>query len=200
MLNRVRKSLSPEGLLVETSGPYTNQAAVLVALTNESDDPNILLTKRAEHLSSHSGEVSFPGGKWEDNDENLLITALRESEEEIGLNPDSVEMLASLKPRLTRGGMKVTPFVGIVPSDIELIPNPGELDAIFRVPISFFLADQRIRTDLYQFGDREFWAPAYHFDGFEIWGFTAKVLVSLLNQVFQAGINLENPAPLKVYN
>ena len=80
-----------------------------------------------------------------------------------------------------------------------MIPNPAELDAVFHVPVSFFLADQRIRTDFYRLQNREFWAPAYHFDGFEIWGFTAGVLVALLNQVYQAGIEVDNPAPIRIY-
>ncbi|TQV66130.1 CoA pyrophosphatase [Exilibacterium tricleocarpae] len=203
MLEKLRTNLQ-EGAdklaaITGDPGPFTNQAAVLVALTDNDSDPHILLTKRAEHLSTHSGEVSFPGGKWDPEDDHLLATALRESHEEIGLRPERVEVLAPLKARRTGRGVKVTPFVGIVPEDIQLIPSPDELDAVFSVPVSFLLRDQRVRTDLYRLQDREFWAPAYHFDGFEIWGFTAGVLVTFLNQVYQAGIEVDNPAPVRVF-
>ena len=203
MLEKLRTSLR-EGTarlasVTEEPGPFANQAAVLIALTDNDSDPQIVLTKRAQHLSTHSGEVSFPGGKWDPEDGHLLRTALRESHEEIGLSPDLVEVLAPLKARRTGRGVRVTPFVGIVPEDVQLTPNPAELDAVFRVPVSFFLADQRVRTDLYRYPDREFWAPAYHFEGFEIWGFTAGVLVALLNQVYQAGIQVDNPAPVRIY-
>ncbi len=203
MLEQLRTNLHKRAAklaaITADAGPFPQQAAVLVALTDHPSDPHIVLTKRAKHLSTHSGEVSFPGGKWDPEDAHLLHTALRESEEEIGLPPAAVEVLAALKARRTGRGMRVTPFVGIVPADIPLIPNPAELDAVFHVPVSFFLADQRIRTDFYRLQNREFWAPAYHFDGFEIWGFTAGVLVALLNQVYQAGIEVDNPAPIRIY-
>lgn len=184
---------------VPASGNFPNQAAVLIAVTDHPSDPDIIFTLRAQHLSTHSGEVSFPGGKWEDSDENLLHTALRESEEEIGLKPEYVEVLASLEPRKTRLGIQVTPFVGLVPADTTLVPNFSELDAIFRVPVSFFLADKRIRTDLYKQRERDFWAPAYEFNGYEIWGFTANILVTFLNRSLQAGISVEHSAPVRTY-
>jgi 8-oxo-dGTP pyrophosphatase MutT (NUDIX family) len=200
MLKTLRENVSSWNIPnIDESGIFPNQAAVLIALTDRASGPEVLLTKRAEHLSSHSGEVSFPGGKWDDNDETLLQTALRESEEEIGLEPSVVEVLAPLQSGITRWGIKVTPFVGIVPDQVTLTPNPGELDAVFRVPISFFLADQRIRTDLYRRSEGMFWAPAYDFEGFEIWGFTARILVDFLNRGFDAGINQENSAPVKIY-
>ena len=204
MLEQLKANLNKRAGKLATvtadSGPFPQQAAVLVALTDHPQDPQVVLTKRAQHLSTHSGEVSFPGGKWDPEDEHLLHTALRESEEEIGLPPAVVDVLAPLKARSTGRGIKVTPFVGIVPADIPLTPNPAELDAVFHVPVSFFLADRRIRTDYYRRADREFWAPAYHFDGFEIWGFTAGVLVALLNQAYEADIRVDNPAPVRVFS
>ncbi len=197
MLKQLREKLTCRDLGIEELDDFPNQAAVLIALTAKASDPEILLTKRAEHLSTHSGEVSLPGGKWEYGDKSLLQTALRETEEEIGIQPSSVEVLAALQPRRTRYDIKVTPFVGIVPEDVVLTPNPGELDVVFRVPVSFFLADQRIRTDLYRRPELEFWAPAYDFEGFEIWGLTAGILVSFFNQVFEAGIGKESSAPVR---
>lgn len=178
-------------------GEYPSQAAVLIALTS-APDPEIILTKRAGHLSSHSGEVSLPGGKWDQSDRSLLHTALRESHEEIGLEPSLVEILGGMSPRFTRWDVLVTPYVGIVPQSVELIPNLDELDNIFKVPLSYFLeADNRARTDLFDRRNKSYWAPAYMFKGYEIWGFTAGLLVDFLNGFFDAGIVAESTAPVR---
>lgn len=174
---------------------YPSQAAVLIALTDDPDDPEFILTQRASHLSSHAGQVAFPGGKWERDDRSLMQTALRESQEEIGLEPSLVEVLGAMPMSTTRWDVQVTPYVGIVPANVSLTPNPGELDSIFRVPLSYFIGeDRRARTDLFNRGS---WAPAYLYQGYEIWGFTAGILVQFLNRTFDAGIVRESFAPVR---
>lgn len=173
------------------------RAAVLLALTDIEDDPQVVLTKRAEHLSSHSGEVSLPGGKCDPEDSSFEQTALRETWEEIGLPPEQVEVLSPLHMIATRQGVPVAPYVGIVPAQAELIPNPDELDAIFHLPLSFLLADNRIRTDIYHRDGLTFWSPAYEFEGYEVWGFTARLLVEFANSFLDAGIGRRNSAPIK---
>lgn len=168
---------------------------MLLAIT-DSSQPEIILTRRARHLSSHSGEVSFPGGKWDETDRSLAMTALRESEEEIGLPPSAVEVINVQSPHYSKHGIKVTPYVGIVPPDIPLQPNPHELDAIFSVPVEFFLEDRRTQTDVFINRGQEWWAPVYHYEGFKIWGLTARVLVEFLNRALDAGIERENEAPV----
>lgn len=177
--------------------PGDVRAAVLLALTDIEDDPRVLLTRRALHLSSHSGEVSLPGGKWDEQDDSLEQTALREAWEEIGLLPASVNVLSPLGVISTRQGVAVAPYVGIVPAGLDLKPNLDELDAIFQLPLSFLLGDQRIRTDIYHRDNETFWSPAYEYEGFEIWGFTARLLVEFVNEMLDAGIERENPAPIK---
>lgn len=171
-------------------------AAVLLALTDQPD-PEVILTLRAEHLSSHSGEVSLPGGRWEEGDPSLEFTALRETEEEIGVPPEAVRVLGPLWKRSTRWEVEVTPWVGIVSPDVPMTPNPGELDAIFRVPLSFFLADPRIRTDRITIDQRAIYLPAYQFDEYEIWGFTAGILTEFLTRILGARIEHSDDVPLR---
>lgn len=179
---------------LEVAGRFPHQAAVLLAIT-DCRNPEIVLTRRARHLSSHSGEVSFPGGKWDETDTTLTVTALRESEEEIGLPPAAVDLINVQSPQYSKHGIKVTPYVGIIPPDIPLRPNLHELDVIFRVPVDFFLEDQRTRTDVYVNRGEEWWAPVYHYEGFKIWGLTARILVDFLNRALDAGIERDNAAP-----
>lgn len=180
---------------LEHRGDFPNEAAVLVPVTDHPREPHIVLTKRADHLSSHGGEVSFPGGKWEPADSSLVVTALRESEEEIGLAPAAVEVINVQPHMYSLWGIKVTPYVGIIPHDVELQANPDELHSVFRVPVEFFLEDRRTRTDVYYNNDREWWSPVYHYGGYKIWGLTARILVDFLNRGWGAGIERDSGAP-----
>lgn len=195
MTKYLRENYAIPRSALEHPGKFPNEAAVLVPVTDHPREPEIILTKRAEHLSSHSGEVSFPGGKWESADPSLVVTALRESEEEIGLSPEVVEVINVQPPLYSLWGIKVTPYVGIVPHDVELEANPDELHSVFRVPVRFFLEDHRTETDVYYRNDREWWAPVYHYDGYKIWGLTARILVEFLNRAWDAGIERDNAAP-----
>jgi len=203
MLEKLRgraNTLSP----CESSLPaqvHWPQAAVLLAMTDDPINPEIILTQRAQHLSTHSGEVSFPGGKLDEVDRSLRETALRESWEEIGLDPLSVEVLGQLPSVHTLWKYEVTTIVGIVPTNAPLTANLGEIDSIFKVPVKYFLTDQRTRTDRFQRGDVDFWAPVYHYEGYEIWGFTAGILVNFLNQIYDAGIEADSSdAPVKIFS
>lgn len=169
---------------MQTGNKLKRQAAVLVLLTDDGDGEKVLLTQRAEHLHQHPGEIAFPGGKWEEGDDTLLDTALRETHEEVGIHPDLVRVTGELKSVYTRKGVKVTPFVGRVDPGVVLTANPEELDEMFWLPVQFLKQDVRARTDSYRHKDKVYWAPAYDFDGYFIWGFTARVLVDLLKEEF----------------
>lgn len=169
------------------SQSHKGEAAVLIAVT-DSAQPEIILTKRSETLSSHRGEVALPGGRIDREDESLIHAALRESHEEVGIEPSVVEVLGHLDPMVTRFGMKVTPVVGVIPAETLLVPNPLELDAVFKVPLSFFLEDKRLRTDVGTLGGHRIQVPCWQYDRYEIWGVTAVILVMLMNKVFDRGI------------
>ena len=106
------------------------QAAVLIAITNESS-PKVLLTRRSAYLNNHAGEVSFPGGKRDPNDTSNIVVALREAQEETALNPFDVQLLGELPMQKARNGMLVKPVVGLIPPQVELIAQPTEIDRIF---------------------------------------------------------------------
>ncbi len=197
LLPQLKKRFLESSFEVIVAEEYAQPAAVLVAFTDNDHNPCIVLTKRAEHMHSHRGEVSFPGGKWEEKDQSLTETALRESWEEVGLPPENVEVIGAFTPFETYKGVKVMPIVGVIPENVTLEANPNELDAVFKVPVSFFLQDRRERTDVFDRDVGHAWSPAYRYEGFEIWGFTSRIIIELLNHVYGANINLQNNAPIR---
>jgi len=197
MLTLLRDKLSALPATDHLVGFSRDQAAVLLAITRSEDNPSLVLTKRSELLTTHSGEVSLPGGKWDPQDPDLRHTALRETWEEVGIVPQDVELLGALPIAHTWRGVAVAPYVGLIDENTLYTPNADELDAIFHVPLQFFLDDRRIRTDVFDRKLGNVWAPAYEYEGFEIWGFTARLVASFLNGVFGAGIGLEHSAPVK---
>lgn len=167
------------------------EAAVLMPFTDEPD-PHLILTVRSAHMPTHAGEVAFPGGKRDPVDSDLLATALRESHEEIGLPGNDVEVLAELSPLASRFGMKVTPFVGLVAPDVDLIAEPGEIEEIFRVPLSFFLDTEPELTQPFNFLGRRMRMPSYYFEQRRIWGLTAFMILDVLNHVYDTNISVED--------
>lgn len=166
------------------------EAAVLLALTDEPE-PHLVLTLRAQHLNDHAGEVALPGGMWEAEDGSLLHTALRESHEEVDLPAELVKVVATLPVRVTRYGVRVTPFVGVIPKQVDLQPEESELDEVFRVPLSFLAEKGNLGRDLFEVAGDEYLLPCYHFRHYRIWGFTLGVLADFLNHGLNAGITLD---------
>ncbi len=154
-------------------------AAVLVPLIDRGDGITILLTQRPRHLKSHPGQVSFPGGKKEPCDETAEDTALRETEEEIGLPREKINLVGRLGQRTTGSGFKVTPVVGLIEPPIQSVIDPDEVEAVFEVPLCFFLdhSNEKIETRLIRGIDHQFYV--FHFENFYIWGLTARLLVAL---------------------
>jgi 8-oxo-dGTP pyrophosphatase MutT (NUDIX family) len=165
--------------------PSLAQAGVLVAITDE-ENPHLVLTRRASHLSTHSGEVAFAGGKRDDTDPDIVFTALREAQEEINLASQHVEVIGELDQVVSRFGYVVTPIVGIIPADISFTANLDELDAVFKVPLKFFLETQP--HDYFQRGKISI--PSYHYEGFRIWGLTAMMITEMMNNHLGANIEI----------
>ncbi|MDD7804340.1 MAG: CoA pyrophosphatase [Endozoicomonas sp. (ex Botrylloides leachii)] len=190
MFHRIQQRLSShQPRSIKTKLP---QAAVLLPVTN-APSPELIFTRRAMHLSTHAGEVSFPGGKYDHQDSSLETTALRESFEEINLYPTDVKILGRTGSVISRFGIEVTPYVGVIPADIKLKPNMQELDKIFRAPISFFLDSSNLRKDRKYINNQMIEMPSYHYKGYIIWGLTAIILTEFLNITLDACIPLDAP-------
>lgn len=195
MLAAMLRRLQPLRPLSPQPRRDSREAAVLLALTREPF-PQVVLTRRADHMNSHSGEVALPGGMWEQEDADLLQTALRESWEEVALPPALVDVRAQLPYRLTRHGVGVTPFVGVVSPEQEFTANPEELDSIFHVPITFFLDESNCGSFPLAIEGQELWFPCYDFERYRIWGMTLNVLMDLINITLDANISLPYPEEL----
>lgn len=175
------------------------EAAVLLAVTDSATNPELIFTRRASHLSSHAGQVAFPGGKKDPTDQNLYQTALRESREEIGLAEQLVQPLGKLSDVISLHGFKVRPYVGLIPENVKFTPSPDELDAVFSVPLGWLLDDPRSHTDVIPLADNQsLYVPCYKYQGFAIWGLSAMMLVEFLQVGFKMPINLNTPPKGKV--
>jgi 8-oxo-dGTP pyrophosphatase MutT (NUDIX family) len=154
-------------------------AAVLVPLIDRPEGIAVLLTQRTAHLAHHPGQIAFPGGRAEDHDADAVATALRETEEEIGLARRHVEPIAMLDQYVTRTGFTVTPVVGIVTPPFSLTLDAHEVADAFEVPLAFLLdpANRQKQGSEYQGVMRHFYVFAY--GGRNIWGATAGMLVNL---------------------
>ncbi|XP_047096395.1 nudix hydrolase 15, mitochondrial-like [Lolium rigidum] len=167
-------------------------AAVLVCIFQDPrGDTRVLLTKRASSLNSHSGEVSLPGGKVEDGDADVKTTALREAEEEIGLDPALVSVVTVLEPFLSKNGLDVTPVIGIL-SDRSLfnpVLNKDEVEDIFDAPLEMFLKDDNRTTRQRDWMGMTIPVQFFHYETegkkYVIWGLTAHILTRAAAVVLQ---------------
>ena len=158
-------------------------AAVLVPIQERADGDYLVLTQRAEMLNSHSGQVAFPGGRVDPSDRGAVETALRESQEEIGIDPRDVRVLGELDQVRAAASYLVTPVVGLIPFPYEFRLNASETAAVFSVPIAALL-DQSILTIDQRFGSE--WGPIYHFhyQQWDIWGATARIIKQFLELAY----------------
>lgn len=186
------EAYTPKKLLAQLPLP---QAAVLMPLTR-AEQPELILTLRAHDLSTHGGEVAFPGGRRDPEDSNLIHTALRESQEEVGLDPQCVQVLGSLSQLVSRHGVEVTPYVGLVPQDLDYCANQEEIASIFSVPLDFFAEDVRETTHRIDYLGKSWYIPSYRFQDYKIWGLTAVMVVELVNLLYDRQLRLDLPPPL----
>lgn len=184
-LDRLRASLLTEqkaGHFVQEDGaldqPLT-PAAVLFPIVLRDDGHTVLLTQRTAHLRDHAGQISFPGGRVEAHDQSPVDTALRETEEEIGLSRERVEIVGFLPEYRTGTGFRVTPVVALVRPPFDLQPDPFEVAEIFEVPLAFLIdpANHQQHSQHYRGALRHYFAMPY--GDYFIWGATAGMIRSL---------------------
>ncbi|WP_379547643.1 CoA pyrophosphatase [Qipengyuania sp. DSG2-2] len=167
------------GLLTDQAfaDPSPRPAAVLVPVT-QRERPGVILTQRPRDMRSHPGQVAFPGGKL-DAGENAVEAALREAHEELAMPPDTVRIVGASDEYVTGTGFAVTPVLGVIPPDLPLVPNPGEVESWFEVPLDilFDAANYGSNTVTWKGAERTYFEMEY--DGYRIWGVTAAIIANL---------------------
>ena len=180
-ISTILQSRAPKTLEEERFKP----AAVLVPIQERADGDYLVLTQRATMLSSHSGQVAFPGGRVDRHDPGPLATALRESQEEIGIQPRDVRVLGQLDQVTAAANYLVTPFVGVIPFPYEFRLNPAETTAVFSVPVAALLDPACFKMESRSYAT---WRhdPIYHFhyQSWDIWGATARIITQLLELAY----------------
>ena len=168
----------PEPMREQMSGSL-KVAGVLVPIFERDGELSVLLTRRSAELKHHAGQVSFPGGRMEEDDPNVEATALRETDEEVGIPAQHISVVGYLRPLPTITGYAVTPVVGLVESGVELSIDRTEVEYTFEVPLPFLLdSGNDIRGEWTTY-DRRVPMVEFHWEGERIWGATAFMILSL---------------------
>jgi len=188
LAERIRAALAEPAELPPLPGDLPEQralaslpAAVLIAITDRAD-PGVILTVRREHLRTHAGQIAFPGGRL-DEGEAPVAAALREANEELGLDPALVELAGRLDEYRTVTGYVVTPVIGVVPPQLPLQPHEHEVADWFEAPLAYLLdaTNQQVETAVFAGLERRYWQIGWN--GRRIWGATAAMLVNLSRQL-----------------
>ncbi|HEY6008853.1 MAG TPA: CoA pyrophosphatase [Geobacteraceae bacterium] len=179
---RIKTALAAHKRAPLSPGPVP--AAVLLPLRERGEEYSVLFTKRTEHLHHHRGEISFPGGVCQPEDADSLQTALRETEEEVGIRAEAVRVLGVLDDFYSIHNYLVTPYVGVVAADYPLRINPDEIERIIEVPLPHLLRPEIFRSEDWSWKGRQQPVHFYTWGTDEIWGLTAAILKQFLDIVF----------------
>ena len=197
LAERIREALaqslrdSPEPIAADLLEPpgvddgLLTPAAVLVPIVDRPQ-PGVILTVRTDTVRRHAGQVAFPGGRIDPNDDGPVAAALREAEEEIGLRPSDVEVVGTADRYRTVTGFDITPVLGVVPPELTMILQPDEVAAVFEVPLYHLLErrNQLLKTIEWQGRERSFYEIEW--GGQRIWGATAAMIVNLSRRLVLA--------------
>jgi 8-oxo-dGTP pyrophosphatase MutT (NUDIX family) len=163
--------------------PNPVAAAVLIALVDRPEGLTVLLTERASQLAKHAAQISFPGGRREPSDPDVASAALREAEEEIGLDPTRVKVIGYLPDHLVISGFRVTPVLSLVTPPFTLTPNPEEVAEVFEVPVSHIFDRDKHKARLRRVGDEDLLLYDIPWERHSIWGATAGMLLTFVRMV-----------------
>ncbi|AOW82720.1 CoA pyrophosphatase [Vibrio mimicus] len=158
------------------------KASVLIGVVERQQGLQVILTKRAAHLRHHPGQISFPGGKYEESDHSLQQTAKREAREEIGISEEKIHIVGQLPELVTVSQFAVTPILAFVEADYQIQLDHNEVDEVFEVPISFLLDRKKLYTGTFQLKNHRHRVFAIPYKQHFIWGMTAQIIQSLQKQ------------------
>ena len=178
----LRKRLA-ERKVKGVEGPGFSYAAVMMLLMNKDGAAHVLLTQRTESVSTHKGQVSFPGGRVDEDDEDLLAAAYRETEEEVGIGRDRIEYIGSFDEYVSMAGFHVRSFIGAIEYPYEHSINRREIESHFEAPLSLFVNREYDRSEVTHFQGTDHQVYYYYYNGYEIWGLTARILTDFGDEV-----------------
>jgi 8-oxo-dGTP pyrophosphatase MutT (NUDIX family) len=179
----LRAAAKAKGVAEGAPGLELTRAAVLVGLVDRPAGPTVLLTQRTAHLADHGGQISFPGGRMEEGDADIVAAALREAQEEVGLPSANVTVAGALEDHGTVSGYRVTPIVGVVRPPFALKLDPFEVDEAFEVPFAFFQESANRLCEAVKRDDVVRHIYTFPYEGRRIWGFTARILARVVDIV-----------------
>jgi 8-oxo-dGTP pyrophosphatase MutT (NUDIX family) len=188
---RSNEAAEPEELVHEernewiSSGKPLIPAAVLVPLVVRENGLSVMLTKRTEHLNNHAGQISFPGGRVDDSDRDAQHTALRETEEEVGLHAKHINIVGELDEYIVGTGYLVNPIIGVIEPPFELTPHEGEVAEIFEAPLEFLIEPENMKRHAREFDGIKRHYFAITWEEYFIWGATAGMLRNLSQRLLE---------------
>ncbi|MEQ8674497.1 MAG: CoA pyrophosphatase [Aggregatilineales bacterium] len=178
--SHLRMAPLPRGMSPDPNGTPPREAGVLALLVSEVDGLHVVLTRRQAHLRGHSGQISFPGGKRDPEDESFTDTALRETQEELGIMPDDVRVLGQLSAvYIPPSNFNVYPTVGYLPTTPYFRPNPDEVAEVFTLPLNDLIDEHLKQYEYRDFQGVRVKIPYYLVHGHKVWGATAVMLSEL---------------------
>jgi 8-oxo-dGTP pyrophosphatase MutT (NUDIX family) len=163
--------------------PGFKRSAVKVLLLEKDGAPHVLLTKRSDKVATHKGQISFPGGGFDEKDGEIINTAFRETFEETGIRREDIEYIGRFDDYVSIFGFHVSCFVGAIAHPYEYSFNEGEIDDYVEAPLSIFVNRQYDHVDYYNHEGRDYKIYHYLYGGFEIWGLTARILTDFATEV-----------------
>jgi len=171
----------PNRLKQALSGTLKPAGVLIPVIERDATGLSLLLTQRSAELKHHAGQVSFPGGRWESDDADIVATALRETYEEVGIAQNDITVIGYMRPMPTITGYAVTPVIGVVSGDIELQLDHTEVEYAFEVPLPFLMDPANRQLVERDIGGSIAAMAEYHYDGQRIWGATAFIIREFIN-------------------
>ena len=162
------------------------KASVLIGFVERGTGLNIIFTRRAQHLKHHPGQISFPGGKYEDSDNSLLQTALRETYEEVGIHEREITIFGQMPELITISHFKVTPFLAFVAPNYNTNIDLNEVDEVFEVPASVVLDRHQLHSERFRVRNHSHRVFGLSYENYFIWGMTAQIIHALQNHIIHS--------------